>query len=165
MRDTEGADHPDHIKKVLETLEKSNRAYQLRSFSEPAHHAREAATLLGYPLGAVVKSLVFQTTESENLVLVLVSGKNRADIATLSRILGQSVRPANPGDILDLTGYAVGAVPPFGMKGEFTVIIDADLMTYDTIWSAAGSAYVLIGLTPDVLQQLSGGRIELIKHL
>jgi Cys-tRNA(Pro) deacylase len=156
---------PDGVKRVISIVHQSNVSYQLHSFEKPAHHASEAADLLQCPLGAVVKSLVFRGDATGEMVLVLVSGENRADTGLVNSLVGQPVRPAAPEDVFTETGFPVGAVPPFGLNGKYRTIIDADLMTYDRVWGSAGSAKILLGITPQDLQKLSKGSVECIKRI
>jgi Cys-tRNA(Pro) deacylase len=153
------ADLPCGVNQVLSLLDQNQTVYQLRSFEQPAHHAGEAADLLDCPLGAVVKSLVFQKNTNSEILLILVSGENRVDLDRLRELVGESVHPARPADVLKKTGYPVGAIPPFGMAGEFPVFIDEDLMYHDIVWSSAGVVNILLGIAPEVLERLSGGTI------
>lgn len=154
---------PDGVRRVLSVLDQTQTPYQLQSFETTAHHANEAAHLLGCPLGAIVKSLVFQADSTGEMALVLVSGENRADIDLLRHLISRPVRPAAPGAVHRATGYSVGAVPPFGLKGEYRTIIDADLMAYEQVWGSAGSVRILLGITPQDLQKLTRGHVERIK--
>lgn len=163
MTTFENGFYPNAVNKVLAKLGQNRIDYQLRSFEAPAHRARQAADLLGCALGAVVKSLVFQSSENDKMVLVLVSGENRADINKLSQLLGYDVRPANPQEVETLTGYGVGSVPPLGLQGDFPVIIDADLMAHDFVWAAAGSANFLFSINPQDLRNLNQGQVMCIK--
>jgi prolyl-tRNA editing enzyme YbaK/EbsC (Cys-tRNA(Pro) deacylase) len=144
---------PEEVSKVLEVLNSQDMDHQVRVFDAPAHHAREAAELLNCPLGAVVKSLVFASKDQEKFVLVLVSGQNRADNQKLSKITGFGVLTAKPERVLALTGYPVGAVPPFGADLELPVIIDQDLMTYQNLWASAGSSHILVNFESVILKK------------
>lgn len=159
------ADLPQEVHQVLSLLDQNQIVYQLRSFEQPAHHAGEAADLLDCPLGAVVKSLVFQKVSKGGILLVLVSGENRVDMDVLRALVGESVRPAHLADVEKKTGYPVGAVPPFGMAGEFPVFVDEDLMGHDVVWSSAGAVNILLGIAPEDLKHLSGGLIERLKEI
>lgn len=156
---------PEEVSKVLEVLNSQDMDHQVRVFDTPAHHAREAAELLNCPLGAVVKSLVFASKDQEKFVLVLVSGQNRADNQKLSKITGFGVLPAKPERVLALTGYPVGAVPPFGADLELPVIIDQDLMTYQNLWASAGSPHILVNFESVILKKITGGQIGDIKEI
>lgn len=146
---------PQGVRKVLAVLEQAGVAYQLRIFDAPAHRASDAARLLGCPIGAVVKSLVFQVSSGDRFVLALVSGKNRVDLEHLREVSGFWVQPAQPEAVQAFTGFAVGAVPPVGIEGEYPVFMDQDLLRYDQVWASAGSAHVLFQLKPQALQVLS----------
>ena len=165
MKEPDEKDIPEEVEQVLALLGQYHVPYQLRTFDAPAHHAHEAAVLLDCPLGAIIKSLLFQSTSTGEMLLVLVSGENRADVDLLRDLTGQSVRPASPGEILKRTGYSVGAVPPFGMQGVNQTIIDVDLMAWERVWGSAGSVNILLGIAPKDMQDLSRGRVEAIKFL
>jgi prolyl-tRNA editing enzyme YbaK/EbsC (Cys-tRNA(Pro) deacylase) len=85
------------------------KAITFHTFTAPARRAKEAAALLGCPLGAVVKSLVFQGESSDSPMLALVSGKNRAESSALSRHFNEQVRQADPQAVLLHTGFPAGA--------------------------------------------------------
>jgi Cys-tRNA(Pro) deacylase len=157
--------YPLGVQSVLQILIENDVPYELRIFDTPARQASQAADLLGCPLGAIVKSLVFQKQSSGELLMVLVSGKNRADPKILNQVVGGEVQPAKPKTVLDLTGYPVGAVPPFGVKGAVLVVIDADLMLYEHVWASAGAENILIKLNSIDLLNLSKGKVEAIKHV
>lgn len=150
------------MQSVLQVLSENAVSYELRIFEGPAHRASQAADLLGCPLGAIVKSLVFEKQASGDLLMVLVSGKNRADSQILHQVLGEEVQPAKTKTILDLTGYPVGAVPPIGLKGAYPVIMDVDLMNYAYVWASAGTENMLMCLDPNALQRLTQARVEQI---
>lgn len=120
--------------------------------------------MLGCPLGAIVKSLVFQRKASGELLLVLVSGKNRANTQILHQVVGEEVQPAKPQTVLAMTGYPVGAVPPIGLKGVAPVIMDAELMLYEHIWASAGSCNILVKINSKNLLKITDGLIETLKY-
>ena len=156
---------PDGVLIVLEVLDSHDCEYQLRTVEKPAHHAKEAADLLGCPLGAVVKSLIFTSKYQDNFVLVLVSGQNRADKKKLEEIIGQQISPAKPDKVLAFTGYSIGAVPPFGKDFDFPVIIDQDLMAHSSLWASAGSPHILVNFESSILKEITGGKIFDIKEI
>ena len=72
---------------------------------------------------------------------------------------GTQIKLADPKEVLELTGYEVGAVPPFGVVGQSQTLIDEDLMAYDTVWGSAGSQMTLISLAPVDLIKLNAGQV------
>jgi len=147
---------------VLRVLLDQENPYELRAFDTPAHSASQAAELLNCPLGAIVKSLVFQKQASGELFMVLVSGKNRADTEKLSQVVSELVQTAKPKTVHAMTGYPVGAVPPFGFKASLPTIMDVDLLDYEHVWASAGAENMLMQLNPKVLQHLTQAQVDLI---
>jgi prolyl-tRNA editing enzyme YbaK/EbsC (Cys-tRNA(Pro) deacylase) len=155
--------YPPEVQKVMAAADAAGIFYQIRHFDSPGKTAQQAADLLGCPLGAIVKSLVFQMQGSGEMLLVLVSGKNRADSDSLSETFEQSVKPAKPANVLAWSGFRVGAVPPFGIEEDYPVLMDADLFEYDQVWASGGSDFDLMGLTPAALWAASGAEVDDIK--
>lgn len=157
--------YPPGVQTILTILSDHDIQFEVKLFQSPAHTASQAADLLGCPLGAIVKSLVFQKKSGCELVLVLVSGKNRVDIDKLTALVGAQVAVAKPETVLSKTGYAVGAVPPIGIKAVKQTILDADLTGYEHIWASAGALNILMRLTPEDLCNLTNCQIEEIKQV
>lgn len=147
--------YPAGVQSTLGYLDQEGLPYLVKVFDAPARSAKEAADLIGCEIGAIVKSLVFLTQESGEPVMVLVSGKNRADLDQLADSLGVPVRIASPQDVLKLTGYAVGAVPPAALGEGGQVFIDEGLMGYPYVWASAGAEHILMQIQPENLLKLS----------
>lgn len=162
--DSTSIEYPLNVSAVLTILDENEISYKLATFEATARQASQAAALVGCPLGAIVKSLVFEKTASGELLLVLVSGQNRADFHVLNTLVGEPVQPAKPETVLARTGYPVGAVPPCGLAGMSLTIIDSDLLGYPYVWASAGAENILMRLKPAQLSLLTKGRIEEIKH-
>ena len=75
----------------------------------------EAARALDVETRQIIKSLVFMVKEEP--ILVITNGLARVDRRKLAEYLqvGRNrVKFANAGKALDVTGYVVGSMPPFG---------------------------------------------------
>lgn len=156
---------PEEVLAVFKVLDTNDCDYKVRVFEAPAHHAREAAALVGSSLGAIVKSLVFTNEGHDKYFLILVSGQNRADRNKLSKIIKEQVVQAKPDEVLSETGYPVGAVPPFGLNPDFPVFVDEDLMAFERLWASAGSANTLVNFESVILEDIYDGRICDIKEI
>jgi prolyl-tRNA editing enzyme YbaK/EbsC (Cys-tRNA(Pro) deacylase) len=97
-------------------------------------------------------------------VLVMTSGVNRVDVEKISCALGIKAKAADGRWVRDTTGFAIGGVAPVGHIGRPRVFIDADLMTLDPIWAAAGSPRHVFRSTPLELVRLTGGTIANVKE-
>jgi prolyl-tRNA editing enzyme YbaK/EbsC (Cys-tRNA(Pro) deacylase) len=122
--------------------------------------AETAARAVAAPLGSIVKSLIF-LADGEPL-LVLVSGDQRADVKQLRALLGLSkrrLRIARPDEVLELTGFEVGGVPPVGHSSLLRTLIDRTLARFDTVWAAAGSAHAVFPIAYPQLVAITQGSV------
>ena len=132
---------------------------------DSTHTAAEAAAAVGVQVGAIVKSLVFVVVHDDDTrepVLALVCGDNRADLDALAAVLGGRIEKADATTVKAATGYSIGGVPPLGHPAPMRTVIDRDLLRFDTVWSAAGSAYDVFPATPQQLVEWTGGELAAI---
>ncbi len=54
------------------------------------------------------------------------------------------------------TGFAIGGVAPIGHLSPIDAVIDPHLLTFDTVWAAAGSPRHIFGLPPATMQRIAG---------
>jgi len=114
--------------------------------------ASDAAAAIGCGVGQIVKSLVFRAGSDGPAVLVLCSGANTVDTARLGLV------KADAEFVREVTGYAIGGVPPWGWAlPPARILIDPDLLAYDEIWAAAGTPRAVFPLTPAELLVRTGG--------
>lgn len=131
-----------------------------RRMPDSTHTAAEAAAAVGVEVGAIVKSLVFVAADDDDArepVLALVCGDNRADLDALAGVLGARIEKADAKTVKAATGYSIGGVPPLGHPAPVRTVIDRDLLRFDTVWSAAGSAYDVFPASPQQLVAWTGG--------
>lgn len=122
-----------------------------REFPEGTRTAADAAAAIGCAVGQIVKSLVF--VRGEDPVLVLCSGANTVDAA------GLGLERAGAALVREVTGFAIGGVPPYGWRSEPSeVLVDEDLLGHDVVWAAAGTPRAVFPLTPEELLGRTGGR-------
>jgi prolyl-tRNA editing enzyme YbaK/EbsC (Cys-tRNA(Pro) deacylase) len=115
---------------------------------ESARTAEEAAAAVGAPVGAIVKSLVFE--QDGQPVLLLVSGANRVDTKRLG------LHRADADRVRDVTGYAIGGIPPVGLGGDIGVTMDEDLLAFEVVWAAAGTPKHVFPIAPADLRRATG---------
>ena len=145
--------------RFTEVLAEKAGHFRVLEFSESTRTSAEAAQQIGCSLGQIVKSLIFKGQDSQKPVLVLASGSNRVDEKLLAGYLGEKVDRANPEFVREMTGYAIGGVPPFGFSRHIYTYLDSDLLQYKSIWAAAGSPHSVFELTPDELKSFSLAQI------
>jgi prolyl-tRNA editing enzyme YbaK/EbsC (Cys-tRNA(Pro) deacylase) len=148
------AELPRSARRVAAALSDAGIEPDIRVVSD-ARTAQEAADVVGCPLGAIVKSLVFRDEHGEPL-LVLVSGVNRADEAALG------VTRSDAAFVREATSFAIGGVAPVGHPAPLRTLIDPDLLGYDEVWCAGGTPNTLFGIAPAELVRVTGGDVTAV---
>ena len=131
--------------------------FDVLEFDESTRTAEDAAAAIGCTVAQIAKSLVFRTKEDNRPVLVVASGTNRVDEKKVGRLLGMKIRRADPDFVREVTGFAIGGVPPVGHSQAPMVLLDDDLKQHDDIWASGGTPNAVFKLTPDQLAELTGG--------
>lgn len=145
------------VERVAQALRAQGIDPTIVEFAESTRTAEEAARAVGTPLACIVKSLVFLADSSP--ILVLVSGSNRVSTARLGEALGATIGRAGAAAVRDITGYAIGGVPPVGHATPLPVICDRDLLAYATVYAAAGTPNAVFPIAPHELARITAARI------
>jgi len=149
----------DAAQRVQDALRAGGFRNTVQELTVAVKTAAAAAEAVGCTPAQIVKSLVFQRVTSGAPVLVVASGANRVSEAKLERLLGEPVRMGPPKFVREVTGYAIGGIPPLGHAQKLDTIVDAHLLALEKLWAAAGHPNSLFPLTPDELVRMTGGRV------
>lgn len=150
------------IERVQAVLRAAGLADAVSEFPEGTRTAADAAAAIGCTVAEIAKSIVFRA--GERPVLAIASGANRVSKAKLAALIGTKIEPAGPDFVLAATGFAAGGVSPLGHGASVALLIDRDLMGFETIWAAAGSPHHVFPIEPARLAELTGGRIADIRQ-
>jgi len=93
--------------------------------------------------------------------MVLVAGREQVDWRKLRQLLGRSrVRMATEEEVLEVTGYRIGTVSPFGLKNQVKVLIDSSVLKEEEVSVGSGVRNMAIILRSASLRQaLEGAEI------
>lgn len=118
--------------------------------------AEDAAVACGCAVGQIVKSLVFRGKQSGKPYLLLVSGDNRVDQNGVAGVIGEALTRPDANDVRDLTGFAIGGIPPLAHATPLATFIDRDLLRHDVVWAAAGTPNCVFSANPKTLAEAIG---------
>jgi prolyl-tRNA editing enzyme YbaK/EbsC (Cys-tRNA(Pro) deacylase) len=127
--------------------------------AQPTRTAEEAASACGVEVGRIVKSLVFVGRQSRTPILLLVSGANRVSESAVAAHPGEKLDRPDAQFVRDLTGFAIGGIPPFGHDTALRTFMDRDLMGFPTVWAAAGTPVSVFEITPADLQRATSATV------
>jgi prolyl-tRNA editing enzyme YbaK/EbsC (Cys-tRNA(Pro) deacylase) len=147
---------PRSSRRVHDALVGLGLPADIHRLADSTRTAPEAAAAVGCELGAIVKSLVFRGTSSGDPLLALVSGSNRADEALVADAVGEPVERPDAAYVREATGYSIGGIPPVGHPAPLRMVVDEDLLRFETVWAAAGNPHAVFPIAPDVLVRATG---------
>jgi prolyl-tRNA editing enzyme YbaK/EbsC (Cys-tRNA(Pro) deacylase) len=153
------SDLPRSSRRVRDALVALDLPADIHRLADSTRTAPEAAAAVGCELGAIVKSLVFRGATSGEPLLALVSGSNRADEALVAEAVGEAVERPDAAYVREATGYSIGGIPPVGHPTPVRVVVDEDLLRFETVWAAAGNPHAVFPVAPSALVEATGARV------
>lgn len=115
-------------------------------------------------MAQIIKSLLFRSEKSNQPILILASGVNRVNEKTIEKIIDEKITKADADFTREITGFAIGGVPPIGHKQKINMIlIDEDLLKFGKLWAAAGTPNAVFSLQSCDLADLTDGKVCSIK--
>jgi prolyl-tRNA editing enzyme YbaK/EbsC (Cys-tRNA(Pro) deacylase) len=153
------ADLKPAAQRVQDALRDKGLESQVRHMSQATRSADEAAAACGCSVGQIVKSLVFRGAASGKPYLFLVSGANRVNQEGVAQVIGEALRRPDANDVRDITGFAIGGIPPFGHKTPLATYMDAALLDFAQVWAAAGTPDAVFPIAPQHLAAAAGASI------
>jgi prolyl-tRNA editing enzyme YbaK/EbsC (Cys-tRNA(Pro) deacylase) len=132
--------------------------------SDSTRTAQDAASAIGCDVAQIVKSLIFKTKVTHKPVLILASGPNRVSEKVIESYLNEKITKADADFVRQVTGFAIGGIPPIGHKQRIDFIfIDEDLLKFSSVWAAAGTPNAVFNLQSKDLLEMTNGKIVSIK--
>lgn len=115
--------------------------------------SEEAAAACGCAVGQIVKSLVFKGRKSGTPYMLLVSGDNRVNQKDVAAQIGEPLDRPGADYVRELTGFAIGGIPPLCHDTPLATFMDEDLFRFEAIWAAAGSPNAVFPTSPAALEK------------
>lgn len=144
--------------KVQDAIRARGFDHRVIELSVPVRTAADAAREVGCEVAQIAKSIIFRADDGRG-VLVITSGSNRVNESAVAELIGQGIGRATPDFVREVTGFAIGGIPPIGHATELITLIDEDLLKLPFLWAAAGHPNSLFRLPPDDLPKLAGGSV------
>lgn len=126
------------IPPVSKYLASINTPHQVFEHTHPIKSLESAAEERNLLPDQLVRSILFRI-EASRYIMICVSGPKQIDWKSLRKHLGVSrISMATPGEVLELTGYKIGTVGPFGLKEDFPILLDKNILSHDEISFGSG---------------------------
>ena len=116
----------------------------------------QAARERGQRPEQVVRSILFRTGEDEYL-MALVAGPAQISWKALRAYLGQSrLTMANEAEVLEITGYPIGAVSPFVILRRPRILVDPSVFVEEEVSIGSGIRGTTVILKSEDLKRALG---------
>ena len=126
----------------------------------PTPTVEDAAQALGVQPRQIVKSVLF--TVFDEGVLTISCGDQLVERRVIASLYGCSrkkVKLAPPDVVLNLTGFAVGTVPPFGYRTQLRALLDPRVLEFDEVFAGGGTHHALVRLNPQDIAKITQAEI------
>jgi len=71
-----------------------------------------------------------------------------AVLVGMAAVLGEPLKRPDGRAVREITGYAIGGIPPLGFSAPMPTVIDEKLLEFDTVWAAAGTPRCVFSVDP-----------------
>lgn len=152
----------DDLPPVARALDALGVPHTVFRHTAPVHSLEEAAAARDQTPGQVVRSILFRLGEGE-YAMVLVAGPAQVSWPELRKHFARSrLTMASPEEVLAVTGYAVGAVGPLGLRTPTAVLIDKSVLEQEEVSMGSGERGVAVILrTQDLVRVLGADTVEI----
>jgi prolyl-tRNA editing enzyme YbaK/EbsC (Cys-tRNA(Pro) deacylase) len=145
--------------RVLDAARALGLDIRIVTHAQSARTAQEAAAACSCDVGQIVKSLVFSGSASGQPVLLLVCGRNRVDEKAVAATLGEALKRPDATYVRNVTGFAIGGIPPLGHASPLKTYIDRDLLAFPFVWAAGGTPKSVFEVSPSELARVTGAEV------
>jgi len=147
-------------KDLQKFIDKQQITAKILSLDGHTPTVEDAARELGVAPDQIIKSLVFKIRDQP--LLVINNGLARVDrrkLAAHLQVGRKWARFASPEQVLDMTGYVVGSMPPFGHRTRLRTLVDSAVLDPEVIYGGGGDLNAMMRLTPAELVRVTGAEI------
>jgi|SRR5580700_3760565 prolyl-tRNA editing enzyme YbaK/EbsC (Cys-tRNA(Pro) deacylase) len=148
---------------IQDILNKKGITAKVLELPNSTRTAEDAAVAIGCTVAQIVKSLIFRTKETNKPILVLASGPNRVNEKLITEAVGEEIIKADANFTREVTGFAIGGIPPLGHKHPIETFIDEDLLKLKELWAAAGTPNAVFSIDALMLENLTSGKVIAVK--
>jgi prolyl-tRNA editing enzyme YbaK/EbsC (Cys-tRNA(Pro) deacylase) len=123
----------------------------------PTPTVEDAANAVGTSVEQIVKSLLFLVDGRP--VVLITCGTGRVDRRPIAAHFGvgrKRVKLAEAASVLEITGYPIGAMPPFGLSQPLPTLMDRRVLEHEVVYAGGGALNTLIRVSPDEIVRVTG---------
>lgn len=145
-------------------LQTEDIAHEFYKMPHPARSAAGVAAVLGLDIAQVAKAIVF-IADGERPLMAVIPGNTKVDQQKLKKAANaKRLRLATPEQIVELTGYLIGATPPVALAKEIPVYIDLHALREDVLYIGGGEPNSILKIRSyDLVRVVEGDIADIIR--
>ena len=133
---------------------------QILHLDVPTPTVEAAAQAVSARPEQIIKSILFMVYAQPVLAIACgLSTIGRRPIADLFGVGKKRVRLATAQQVLEISGFEVGAMPPFGHRQPLRTLIDRRVLEVPEAYAGGGAENALVRLNPQEIQRVTGAEI------
>ncbi|MHA2250373.1 MAG: aminoacyl-tRNA deacylase [Candidatus Kariarchaeaceae archaeon] len=135
-------------------------------YDEPVRSVLEAVEVSGYPKSKFIKTVLLRHKSEGNYVIAIIIGGTKVDKKALQEgVNPKRWRMADPDEVLEVTGFPVGGVPPICLSHslEYTtkIYVDPRVLQRDFVIGGGGTQNSLLKLDPKFIV-IQGAEVKVV---
>lgn len=141
---------------VTRYLNERHIPYRFFKHTGEVHSLEQAARERGQSVEQIIRSIVFRLSQG-GFVMVLVPGEKQVSWHALRRYLRTSrISMATQEEVLQVTGYPLGAVSPFGLSQPLRILVDRGAFQEEEISIGSGVRFTTVIMRQQDFQDALG---------
>lgn len=151
--------------RITDQLDADGVRYRVLYHREPVYTMEAAAAQRGVVPEEMVKSILLREASGRRYVMACTLGNDRLDPKAVRAYLGPGWRRlsfATAEEILEVTGFVMGAVAPLALPEELPVVFDEAIAAVDKVNISSGDVMAGLELATEDLIRLSHGQLASI---
>jgi len=126
----------------------------------PTPTVETAAQAVGARVEQIIKSILFLVDEQPVLAIACGTANiGRRAIADLYGVGKKRIKLASAEMVLEVSGFEVGAMPPFGHQRALPTLIDQRVLDEPEAYAGGGAENALLRLNPGDIVRVSGAKV------
>lgn len=145
---------------LAEYMHAHNIPGEILHLNVPTPTVETAAQAVGTSVDQIIKSILFLVDEQPVLAIACgLSSIQRRAIADLYGVGKKRVKLASAETVLEISGYEVGALPPFGHCQPLVTLIDRKVLEFKDAYAGGGAENAIVHLNPQDILRVSGAKV------
>jgi len=141
-------------------MQEHNIPGEILHLSVPTPTVETAAQAVGTTVDQIIKSILFIVDDQPVLAIACgLPSINRRAIADVYEVGKKRIKLAAPETVLDISGYEVGAMPPFGHRQPLTTLIDRRVLEFTDAYAGGGAENAIVHLHPQDILRVTGAQV------